>query len=110
MAKKPLKISQERLEELEDIKALIATRPGARFLKRLLRITGPYRPVFDPDMARMAWLEGNRNFGCRIIVDLLEACPEQYVRLIVETNIKQEEKETKHEIHKFEQDDEAADN
>lgn len=107
MAKKK---DQQRIEELEDLKAVMSTGPGGRLIQRLLRITGPYRSVFDSDPVRMAFMEGNRNFGCRIVSDMLEACPEQYVRLIVEANQKQEGKEAVNEQHKSEgSDEETAD-
>lgn len=81
------KISKERQQELDDVRNLMSTVSGSRFILRLINITGPYRSTFDQNQATMSFLEGNRNFGCRIVADLLEACPEQYVRLIAEAKI-----------------------
>lgn len=91
------KRNPERIQELEDIRVVMGTAAGSRLILRLLNITGPYRSTFDADPIRMAFLEGNRNFGCRIVSDLLEACPEKYVQLITEQNIKSQAKENKHE-------------
>ena len=100
-----IKRNIERDQELEDIRAFMGTISGSRFILRLLNVTGPYRSTFDADALRMAFLEGNRNFGCRIVADLLEACPELYVRLIAEQNIKSQLKENKHETDKDVQDE-----
>lgn len=107
-AKKAVKVSKERLEELEDLKAIMNTVQGSRFILRLLRITGPYQSRFHADARVHAFMDGERNFGCRIVADLLEACPEQYVRLIADAKINQAAKEAVNEIHKVEQDDEAG--
>lgn len=103
MAKKP---NQARLEELEDIKAVMNLPAGFRFMRRLINITGPYRSTFDADQARMSFLEGNRNFGCRMVVDLLEACPDQYVRLLIESNSNQKQEATN--VHKTDRSDEET--
>ena len=99
MAKGKAKISKERQQELDDVRDLMNTVAGSRFILRLISITGPYRSTFNPDQSTMSFLEGNRNFGCRIVSDLLEACPEQYVRLIAEAKINQQAKENNDAIH-----------
>lgn len=107
MAKKPVKLSKERTQELEDLKAIMNTVAGSRFILRLIRITGPYQSKFHADARVHAFMDGERNFGCRIVADLLEACPEQYVRLIAEAKLNQAAWEATNEIHNVEPDDET---
>lgn len=103
-AKAP-KRTKEREQELEDLRQVLTTPAGFRFVKRLINITGPYRSTYSSNDRDHAFLEGGRNFGCRLVADMVEACPEQYVRLLVESNLTQEIKESTNVIHKVEQDD-----
>lgn len=107
MAKKK-KVDDERVRELADIRTLMNTTEGSRFILRLVNFTGPYRSSFNTEALTMAFLEGQRNVGNLLISELLEACPEQYVRLITEAKINQAAKEAKDAVHKVEPDQESV--
>ena len=59
------------LQEKADIRALIRTREGARFLCRLLEICGVFRLSYTPgDTHATAFNEGRRNVGNIIYADI----------------------------------------
>lgn len=106
MAKKK---DQRRMEELEDIRAVMATGPGFRFFKRLIAVTGPFRSTFNSDHAVHSFLEGERNIGARFLNDMLAASPELATRILVDTaQIKQPE-EANNEHTSEEPDETTAD-
>jgi hypothetical protein len=71
-----------RKQELLDIDTLMSTPAGARFIWRLLQITGVDRISFSSDPLMMAFKEGHRNIGLRLTADLMEACPEKYINMM----------------------------
>ena len=106
MAKKK---DQRRMEELEDIRAVMATGPGFRFFKRLIGMTGPLQMRFNTDHAVHSFMDGQRNVGNRFLTDIIESCPEHVARLLMETaQIKQPE-EANNEHTSEEPDETTAD-
>lgn len=85
----------EREYELEDVKALMATESGRRFVARLMEVAGIYRCSFTGNSTTF-FNEGQRNVGIQIFADIQIACPEQYSKMLDEFRIyKQQFKETK---------------
>jgi hypothetical protein len=76
----------KRQRELEDIKWLMSSRQGRRIMWRLLDLTGPTRSSFDTNALRMAWNEGNRNFGVQMLEEVLRYCSETYRVMVKEHN------------------------
>jgi hypothetical protein len=57
----------------QDIRALLATREGARFFARLLETCGVYRLSYEPgDTHATAFKEGQRNVGNMILAELTQ--------------------------------------
>lgn len=108
MARKQVaKKDQDRLQELNDLRDVMNTGAGFRFVKRLLNITGPFQMRFNTDHSIHSFMDGQRNVGTRIVTDVLEACPEQLSRLLIESS--KDEKEINDAKHKtdLEGDDET---
>lgn len=103
MAKKK---DHQRIEELEDLRSVMSTGPGFRFVKRLLNITGPFQMRFNADHSVHSFMDGQRNVGTRIVTDVLDACPEQLSRLLIESS--KEEKENNDAKHKSDEPDEET--
>ena len=74
--KKDLRIA--RLQEIEDIRALLATPAGKRVFRRLLSWAGVFRQCFNPNALQMAFAEGQRNFGLFLVTELMEADPNSW--------------------------------
>lgn len=67
-----------------DLKWLMAHKPGRRIMARLLEITGVYRTSFTGN-SETFFREGERNVGLKFLNDLLTATPEAYVQLLKES-------------------------
>lgn len=72
--------------EVVDFKWLMGSKRGRRIVWRLLDQAGVFRSSFDPNAARMAFAEGNRNAGLAIIGQVLTHCPELYPTMVKEAN------------------------
>ena len=71
-------MTEEKLyrQDLEDLRALLSTREGARFFARLLAACGVFRLSYTPgDTHATAFAEGQKNIGLMFYSDLLEADP-----------------------------------
>ena len=70
--------------ELGDLKWLMSNKRGRRFVHRLLERSGVFRLSFDQNALRMAFNEGTRNEGLRLIAQLTEHCSERYIEMLTE--------------------------
>jgi len=68
----------ERENEGEDIKWLMSDKRGRRVLWRLMDQAGVFRSSFNTNAMAMAFAEGNRNYGLRILSMIHINCPRQY--------------------------------
>lgn len=71
-----------RKQELQDIKDLLKTKAGHRFIWRILERAGIFRANPTQEHAAMAEREGQRKLGLMIFADVIEACPEKYLAMI----------------------------
>jgi hypothetical protein len=83
---------QAREKELNDLRWVMGTKQGRRFMWRLLSKAGLYQSSFNTNNAVMAFNEGNRNAGLQQLNDIMEACPERYNEMLTE----QKEAKEKH--------------
>lgn len=74
----------KRLIEIEDFKWLMAHKQGRRFIWRLLEKYGVFRSSFSTEPLQMAYLEGQRNDGLKLLLDIHEHTPDRYVELLRE--------------------------
>ena len=72
-------------EEL-DVSWLMSSKRGRRILWRLLDQAGVFRLSFDANAMRMAFNEGNRNYGNHLWDVIHRAAPELYVVMLKESN------------------------
>ncbi|MCM2575069.1 endopeptidase [Achromobacter xylosoxidans] len=70
--------------ESYDMKWLMGNRRGRRIVWRLLSRAGVYRTSFSTNAMQMAFNEGNRNEGLRLMTSLLQNCPERYAEMLQE--------------------------
>lgn len=71
-------MTENRLNELNDIREIMAFRKGRRFMWRMLENAGIYKSSFALENAIMAFNEGQRNIGLMLLADIMEAAPEKY--------------------------------
>lgn len=84
--------SEERLaaskarRELADLRTVLSTAEGRRWIWRVLEQTAAFRASYDPDSPiRMAFAEGRRSTGLWILAELQAAAPDAFASLIAET-------------------------
>lgn len=72
-----------RERELADIKAIMTTQEGRRYMWRMLDKAGIYRSSFTGNSSTF-FNEGQRNIGLIILADINESCPDLYLTMIEE--------------------------
>jgi hypothetical protein len=83
--KKERELLEQQGEE-SDVKWLMSNKRGRRIVWRLLNQSGVFRLSFNTDSMLMAFAEGNRNFGNRILTLVHSQCPELYPVMVKEQN------------------------
>lgn len=73
-----------RDNEDSDVKWLMSSKRGRRFVWRLMDQAGTFRSVFNTNAMAMAFAEGNRNTGLRILAMVTSLCPEHYPAMLKE--------------------------
>jgi hypothetical protein len=72
--------------EDDDFKWLMSARRGRRIVWQWLERAGVFRLSFDTDSMMMAFNEGSRNEGLRILLQIHALCPERYHEMVKEQN------------------------
>lgn len=79
-----------RDNEEADIKWLMGSKRGRRIIWRQLDRAGVFRLTFNTNAMTMAFAEGNRNEGLRILTQIHAVCPELYPVMVREANERRE--------------------
>jgi hypothetical protein len=78
------KARQLNKEIADDIKWLMKERRGRRVALRILEAAGVFQLSFNTNSMQMAFNEGRRSEGLRLLSQLHEHCPDQYQLMIQE--------------------------
>ena len=78
------KLAQEN--EAADVKWLMSNKRGRRIMWRLLDQSGVFKLSFNTNAMAMAFAEGNRNYGNRMLSMIHTLCPELYPTMVKEAN------------------------
>ena len=83
-----LTAEKERLQrerEVNDLRHVMSSKQGRRFVYRLLGGMGLYRLSFNAESDRLtAFNEGARNQGLMLLSEITEACPDRYAEMLAE--------------------------
>lgn len=71
-------------QEAEDLKWLMSSKRGRRIVWRLLDRAGVFRLSFNATAMVMAFNEGTRNEGLRLLAAIHDHCPDRYVEMLTE--------------------------
>lgn len=74
----------ERVNEESDVKWLMSSKRGRRIVWRLLDQAGVFRSSFNTNAVAMAFAEGGRNYGLRMLGMVHAVCAEQYPAMMKE--------------------------
>lgn len=81
------KLDREKLDdqqEIDDLKWLMSDKRGRRYMHRLLRRANVWGSSFNSNAMTMAFWEGLRHEGLRMIDMLTTHCPDRYVEMLKE--------------------------
>lgn len=81
---KDLRDKLVRDNEESDLKWLMGSKRGRRIVWRLLDRAGVFRLSFNTNAMQMAFAEGNRNEGLRMLAQIHTLCPELYPVMVKE--------------------------
>lgn len=90
--------TQRRLSrdtEESDLKWLVKTKQGRRVVWRLLEQAGVFRMSFNTNSMQMAFNEGNRSYGNRVMAMLHTHCPEAFVQMMNEARAAEDNETSK---------------
>jgi len=71
-----------RNEELEDLRKIVATPEGKRYISRLLVQCNVFGVSLDPNGSRMYWKEGVRSVGVGIMNEIAFISPELLTEIL----------------------------
>ena len=83
-AEKAARIAERERQDV--IRNLCSTYAGRRYIWERLASAGIFVAVPPTDALQMAFAEGIRSQGLALLNDVLTACPDQYVRMMQESN------------------------
>jgi hypothetical protein len=72
--------------EMDDVKWLMSNKRGRRIVWRQLEQAGVFQLSFNATAMVMAFNEGRRSEGLRVLAQIHKSCPEQYVTMMQEQN------------------------
>ena len=73
-----------RMREIDDIKAILATPQGRRFLWRMMGFCGITESVFTGKNASTHYRAGKQDVGHFVLGEIVEAAPERYLEMMKE--------------------------
>jgi hypothetical protein len=79
-----LRAKIERESEEADVRWLMGSKRGRRILWRLMDQSGVFRLSFNTNSMQMAFAEGNRNMGNKLLAKIHTLCPELYPQMVKE--------------------------
>lgn len=71
--------------EVQDLKRVMSNKAGRRFVYRQLEIAGVWRGSFNTNALSMAFNEGARNQGLRLLAEITEHCFDRYTEMMQES-------------------------
>lgn len=69
-------------QDAADLKAVLATQEGRRFVRGLLADCGEHRTSFHTNAIQMSFNEGARNVGLKLKARIIRAAPEFLAELL----------------------------
>lgn len=81
------KLADQQRKEI--MNGLMSVEAGRRWMCDLLETCHVFATSFSDVGLRMAFMEGQREVGIRLLTDIMGACPDQYVTMMRERNGRQ---------------------
>lgn len=79
---------QDEIARQAVITDLMSTVAGRTWVHDRLTAAHIFAPSFSLEALEMAFREGERNAGLQILTDVMQACPQSYVLMMEEANVR----------------------
>ena len=79
-----IKVKLNEDQKHNDLKWILATEQGRRFVWRLLETTGIFKSSFTGS-SETYFLEGQRNVGLKLLADVMECEPQAYLKMYIDS-------------------------
>jgi hypothetical protein len=86
-AEKQAKVADQQRREI--VNGIMSVEAGRRWMCELLETCHIFATSFSDVDLRMAFMEGQREIGLRLLMDIMGACPDEYIRMMRERNERQ---------------------
>jgi hypothetical protein len=83
-AEKDAKLAEQQRREV--IVGLMSAIPGRRWVLETLESCHIFRTSYNRDPTTMAFMEGQRDIGLRLLNDIMASCPDDYILMMRESN------------------------
>src|SRR5262245_18510863 len=83
-AQKQAKVAEQQRREI--ITGIMSFEAGRRWMHDILAGCHVFSTSFSDAGLRMAFMEGQREVGLRLLMDIMGACPDQYITMMREQN------------------------
>jgi len=83
-AEKRAKVTEQQRREI--VTGIMSLPAGRQWMCDILVEAHVFATSFADNGLRMAFLEGQRSMGLRLLMDVMGACPDQYVQMMRERN------------------------
>jgi hypothetical protein len=83
-AEKAAKVADQQRKEV--VNGIMSVAPGRSWICDILESCHIFATSFSDRGLRMAFMEGQREVGIRLLTDIMGACPDQYITMMRERN------------------------
>jgi hypothetical protein len=81
---KDAKLADQQRKEI--VTQIMQTMPGRRWMLEKLEECHVFRTSFNRDSSTMAFMEGQRDIGLKLLNDIMASCPDEYLLMMRESN------------------------
>ena len=97
-AEKQAKLVEQQRREI--VTGIMLVAPGRSWMCDILESCHIFATSYNDVSLRMAFMEGQREVGIRLLTDIMAACPDQYILMMRERN----ERNSSHDARRSRQD------
>ena len=94
-AQKRQRVEDQQRREI--VTGIMSLPPGRKWVCDILEACHVFATSYADVGLRMAFMEGQREVGLRLLVDIMGACPDQYITMMRERNERQSAIDTRSE-------------
>jgi hypothetical protein len=80
---------QREVQRREIITSIMSLAPSRAWICDILEVCHVFASSFSTDPGQMAFAEGERNVGLRLLGDIMLHCPDKYILMMQERNQKE---------------------